>query len=184
MIFFSVLRFGKCVDSLYSVASTFHNPDLFIRVTLTLSKVTNSLFLFADHLIWLARSGFLKNIDSNKWTELSNRYWLLTILLNLARDLYEIQRILFNEKDFIFGNTVGKKNVNNYLYILCKAFSVFKVRKDVVIDTVKNFCDLWIPLTALGRVQLHPRTVGLLGAVSSLAGLIALSQPSAKLVPS
>lgn len=172
------------MDSLYSVTSTFRCPDLFIRVTLTLSKVTNSLFLFADHLIWLARSGFLKNIDSNKWTELSNRYWLLTILLNLARDLYEIQRILFSQKNFIFGNTVGKKNVSHYLYVLYKAFSVVKVRKDVVIDTVKNVCDLWIPLTALGRVKLHPRTVGLLGAVSSVAALIALSQTSAKLLPS
>jgi peroxin-11B len=53
----------------------------------------------------------------------------------------------------------------------------------VVVDTVKNGCDVMIPLTALGYMRLSPGTVGLLGVVSSVAAIISLVDPLARLTP-
>ena len=55
--------------------------------------------------------------------------------------------------------------------------------RDVFWDSVKNLCDIWIPLTYLGHTKLSHGTVGFLGSVSSFAGLVAVLDPLAKLVP-
>lgn len=69
--------------------------------------------------------------------------------------------------------------------MLCgNLLTLFQYNKGVVIDTVKNVCDFFIPFTALGYVKLTPGTVGWLGTVSSLMGLIVLVEPLAKLSPS
>lgn len=52
-----------------------------------------------------------------------------------------------------------------------------------MVDTLKNTCDLFIPMAALGYVRLSPGTVGMLGVVSSVAGIAALINPMYKLCP-
>ena len=62
-------------------------------------------------------------------------------------------------------------------------YMLMTCHKDVFIDTLKNSCDMFIPLTALGFTKLSPSTVGVLGAVSSLAALVTIVKPITKLVP-
>lgn len=69
--------------------------------------------------------------------------------------------------------------------VTLKTYDAINAHQAVVLDTLKNACDFFIPFTALGYTKLTPRTIGLLGVVSSVAGLIAILQPTtAKLVPS
>lgn len=56
--------------------------------------------------------------------------------------------------------------------------------KYIAVDTLKNTCDLFIPLSALGGVRISAGVIGILGIVSSLAGIVALMDPSAKMTPS
>lgn len=53
--------------------------------------------------------------------------------------------------------------------------------KDLLIDTVKNSCDLILPLTNLGIIRLSPGTIGVVGMVSSLLSLYTLIDQRAKL---
>lgn len=53
--------------------------------------------------------------------------------------------------------------------------------KDLLIDTVKNSCDLMLPLTNLGFVRLSPGTIGVIGMVSSMLSLYTLMDQRAKL---
>lgn len=53
----------------------------------------------------------------------------------------------------------------------------------VIVDTIKNVCDVFIPLTALGYTKLSPKYQGVLGVVSSVAGLFEILHPTAKLFP-
>lgn len=186
IIYSPVLRFSRCVDMLHSAQKTIHLQNLTLRFTLTISKLAQALYLYADHILWLSRSGMVKTIDSKKWSDRANKYWIVSIVMNLCRDFYEFSR-LFNDS-LVFRNSF-QKSLNRwnsregggqssqcvYSYVCCN--------RAVFIDTTKNICDLFIPLTALGYTDLKPRTIGVLGVVSSMAAIIVLLQPTAKLLP-
>lgn len=183
-----MLRFGKCLDVFYASLRTIHYPDLAIRVTLTMGKLSQALFLFADHFLWLARTGLFKSIDAKKWGKYANKYWLLSIIMNLCRDVYEIFRLLDLHKasakcGISRSVPVRLNSPKDFSRLALQSYVLFLGHKDVFVDTVKNVCDFFIPLTALGYTKLTPRTIGILGAISSIAGLIALIEPTAKLTP-
>ncbi|KAL0117281.1 hypothetical protein PUN28_010258 [Cardiocondyla obscurior] len=166
--FRKLLRFGRCLDSLYSALKISKYPDLTVRITLITAKITNALYLLADHLIWIGRVGILR-VNLEKWNKAANKYWLLTIIMGLTRDIYEIVKILKYEK-------IAFKQ----WHIL----SCLKDHREVTMDTFKNGCDLFIPLTALGVTKCTPGTIGLLGIISSLIGLYTIINPLYKLSPS
>lgn len=161
-----------------------HIEDPVLRVTLTSSKLAHALFLYADHMVWLSKSGFLKT-DSDGWNRTANRFWLLSIIANLARDFYEIYHILeANKSTFLRPSELVNRSVRLELNESIKHLSTLVYcHKDVFIDTLKNSCDLFIPLTSLGFTKLSPSAVGTLGALSSLAALVTIIKPITKLVP-
>ncbi|XP_064551784.1 peroxisomal membrane protein 11B [Drosophila montana] len=186
--FRKLLRFGKGLDVFYASLRAIHYPDFTIRVTLTMSKLSQALFLLADHLLWLARTG-LTAVDPKKWSRIANKYWLFSIIMNLCRDLYEIMRVLDLHKASCSSGITRCKipaRINSpadFKKLALHSYGLVLGHKDIVVDTVKNVCDFFIPLTALGYTSLTPRTIGKLGAISSAAGLWALLEPTAKLTP-
>lgn len=161
-----------------------HIEDPVLRTSLTISKLAHALYLFADHIVWLTKSGFLKK-DSESWNRTANKYWLLSIIANLARDFYEMYHVLeLNRTTYLrpselFNGRMNFIQSDNWKYW----YSLVNCHKDVFLDTFKNSCDLFIPLTALGFTKLSPSAVGLLGAMSSLAALVTIVKPITKLVP-
>lgn len=149
-----LLRLGTCVEVLHSSLSTVSHPDIVIRLTVTLSRIANAMFLFCDHLIWLTRVGIIRT-DAAKWNELSNRCWLYSAILNLARDLHEVRRLVERRPDA-------------------------RKQPAVLVDLVKNSADLVLPLVALGYLR-APRLAGLLGLVSSLAATLPILHPTLRL---
>ncbi|XP_023162919.1 peroxisomal membrane protein 11B [Drosophila hydei] len=186
--FRKLLRFGKGLDVFYASFRAIHYPDLTIRVTLTMSKISQALFLLADHLLWLARTG-LTTVDPKKWSRIANKYWLFSIVMNLCRDLYEIMRVLDLHKASCSSGISRCRiptRINtpaDFKRLALNSYGIVLGHKDIFVDTVKNVCDFFIPLTALGYTSLTPRTIGILGAISSMAGLWALLEPAAKLTP-
>lgn len=171
-----MLRFGKCLDVLYTALPLLRYNDAKIRVTVALSKITSALFLLTDHILWLGRAD-LCNVNTEKWSNISNKYWLYSITMNLMRDFYEITNVL--KARLKSNDIISDKNRAFTSLIQC----LYNNQK-ITIDTVKNACDLFIPLTALGYVKLKPSTVGLLGVISSIAGILVLTDPQFKLTPS
>ncbi|CAL7936442.1 unnamed protein product [Xylocopa violacea] len=167
--FRKILRLGRCLDSLYSALKMSKYPDVSIRVTLTISKIANALFLLADHIIWIGRVGLCK-VNIEKWGKVAHKYWLMSILMNLTRDVYEIAKVLECQSK--------KSNIWEYFKVLLGLD-----HKDIIMDTIKNGCDLFIPLTALGYTKFNAGTIGLFGMISSIVGLYTLIQPQYKLTP-
>lgn len=183
--FVSVLRLGRCIDICYTALNSMHIEDPVLRVTLTVSKLAHALFLYSDHIVWLTKSGFLKT-DSEKWNRTANKFWLLSIIANLARDFYEIVHLMDLHKSiFLKPSELLNSSVTNYDWNggMKYMYMLTTCHKDVFIDTLKNSCDIFIPLTALGFTKLSPSTIGMLGAVSSLAALVTIVKPITKLVP-
>lgn len=175
-----MLRFGRFTESIYATLPLFEEEEATIRYTVILSKITNSLFLLADHILWLGRAD-LCSIDTERWANLSNRYWLYSITMNLVRDFYEISIILKSNKSTILPKKFHSKDIVDIVF---KSIAILSINQNVLIDTIKNCCDFFIPLTSLGFTKLSPGLIGLLGAISSIAGLLILIDPSKKLTPS
>ncbi|XP_034246073.1 peroxisomal membrane protein 11B isoform X1 [Thrips palmi] len=175
--FRKLLRLGKCVDVMYSALSSIHYPNITVRVTTTLSRISMSLYLLADHILWIGRTG-LCAVNGEKWGKVANKYWMYALLMNLVRDIYEIHRILklrqVSLSDFFSDGCDARK----------KLATCARDHRDVIVDTVKNACDVVIPLTALGFLNFSPGSVGLCGVVSSAAALLTLIDPLLKLTPS
>lgn len=165
------------MDSLYSALKIMKYPDVTVRVTLSLSKIANALYLLADHIIWIGRVGLFR-VDIEKWSKVANKYWLMTIIMNLTRDIYEIIKILDSAGKGVLAapnlSTIGRQY--EMLYHL-------RNHKDVVMDAIKNGCDLFIPLTALGFTKFTPGTIGIFGVISSVVGLYTIIHPLYKLTP-
>ncbi|GAB0088490.1 peroxisomal membrane protein 11B [Sergentomyia squamirostris] len=176
--FRKTLRVGKCVDTFYSSFSTIHYPDAVIRATVTLSKLASSMFLFCDHVIWFSRT-FMKKLDVEKWNQLANKYWLFSVVMNLLRDFYEIRRLLQIQPP----RKIADCSLQGFATFPLDILRTVCSHKPIMWDTLKNLCDFFIPLNGLGFTKLTPRTIGLLGFISSLAGLVALIEPTAKLSP-
>lgn len=110
--------------------------------------------------------------------------------MSLIRDIYEINRVVASISTYKNLTTCvatsvvsirSSKDVSSCVLSLCDFLITYK---HLTIDAIKNGCDLFIPLSGLGYVKLSPRMIGLLGMVSSLAGLIVVLNPKCKLTPS
>ncbi|XP_014253619.1 peroxisomal membrane protein 11B [Cimex lectularius] len=152
--FRKLLRFGRFFENLYHALNTINRPNIIVSTTSTLAHISNAIFLFCDHILWLGRAG-LSDVHSKKWFNLSNKYWLYSIIMNLVKNYFEIKQLLER-----------KTNLNIQFLI--------KHHKTLLCDVIKNSCDIFIPLTALGFLKFSPGSVGLFGVVSSIAGILLL----------
>lgn len=185
-----VLRFGKSLEVFYGALKSIHYNDAWLAFTLTVNKIAQSIFLLTDHIIWLSRSGLVKDIDTAKWTKRSNRFWIISLMMGIARDIYEINRVVVSFSSYkslttcLVSSVVSIRSSDDVSLCISSLLEFLTTYKHLTVDTVKNVCDLFIPLTGLGYVKLSPRTIGLLGVMSSIAGLFVVLNPKCKLSPS
>lgn len=188
-LYFIVLRLGKSLEVFHGALKSIHLSDAWIAFTLTVNKISSSIFLLTDHIIWLARSGLVKDIDTAKWTQRSNRYWLISLVMSLIRDVYEINRVVASFSSYkslsacIASSVVSIRSPKDVSACVTSLFQFLLTYKHLTVDTLKNCCDLFIPLNGLGYTKLSPRVIGLLGMISSIAGLIVILNPHCKLTP-
>ena len=131
------LRLGTCIDSLYASFSIPMHLDTLSSLTVTFSRIANTMYLFCDHLIWCHSTNFIK-IDKKYWDNLSDRCWMYSIIMDLVRDIYSINNIV-SKMHFISSTPA-------YVYLL-------QNHKNLVVDTLKNVSDLVLPLSTLGIVN-------------------------------
>ncbi|XP_050442460.1 peroxisomal membrane protein 11B isoform X2 [Adelges cooleyi] len=177
--FRKLLRFGRFIDSLHTALRTVNHSDKTIRFCVTFSKIAHSLYLLCDHYLWLGKQNFIQ-VNATKWSQVANKYWLLSIVLNLVRDVVELNRLLKAVLKKKILNTLSRKVAPRDVFT-GEAIQFVRDHKDLLIDTVKNGCDLMLPLTNLGIVRLSPGIIGVAGMVSSTLSLYTLIDRRAKL---
>lgn len=185
---FSVLRFGKSLDFIQGALKSLHLKDDILRLTLTLSKVNQACYLLFDHFLWFNNVGAVK-LDKQFWSEVSSRFYLATLVLNLMRDFYDIYCVVMRElnmrnarklsSEYKNGDT-KYKNVSRHQWTLLE---ILDQNKPLVIDTVKNLFDLAIPMSTLKMVHLSPQNQGIYGIISSFLAAVTIWNPNLKLVP-
>ena len=161
-----MFRLGKSIENFRAALQTIHLTNPALRFLVTMVKISRGLYLLLDHLIWAARMN-LVTIDNRFWGRLSNRFWALAIFLSLLRDLYELLVAVRLERNRLSQYSISSSPSAREL-----VSNVVTNNQPLVIDMVKNSTDLWIPLSRLDLVYLPSGLVGLLGVISSIAGLM------------
>lgn len=188
-----------------SALKTIHIEDHFLRYILTLANINQALYLVLDNTLWLNSIGIIHLNKKAKLLEYSNKFWLFSLLLNLARNLNEILAIIqgtefinnqdpfnkytFNEASGVYTSKPphsqsfsrsAKKFLIKVLKIVC-LLCLNKSYHPLVLDTLKNVFDIFLPLSGLKFIDLSPGMQGLCGLMSSLIGLIILWDTRLKL---
>ncbi|XP_027583885.2 peroxisomal membrane protein 11B [Pipra filicauda] len=190
-----LLRLGGSAEALGGAQRSLHLPDPVLRFCLTLSHLNRALFLACDNVLWAGKSGILPSLDSHKWSQRAFRYYLFALVVNLSRDAYEIRVLL--ERAEAAGKR-GKSPENRpqvradggiqrlRLQLQLQLRLLLQVLRDnppLLLDLLRNACDLVIPLEKLGLCRSSPGLVGLCGLTSSVLSILTILHPWLKLKP-
>ncbi|GAA6092505.1 peroxisomal membrane protein 11B [Tachysurus ichikawai] len=195
-----LMRLGNSAESLEAAKRAIHLSDCVLRLCITVSHLNKAMYFACDNLLWAGKTGLLPRLDQNKWSQRSFRYYLFALILNLTRDLYEIYGLMERER----RSTSSKAHLSGTLengefpsapssctsvfkarlqQQLCLLAAVLRSNPPLLLDTLKNLCDVFIPLDKLGLYQTGPGFVGACGLTSSVLSILTLLYPWLKLKP-
>ncbi|NXY87044.1 PX11A protein, partial [Alcedo cyanopectus] len=186
-----MFRLGNMVHALVAARRTTQLADAVPRVCLTASNLTRALYFVCDTVLWLKSVGLRPDVDKLKWRNWATKCYYFSLLMNLARDWYEIswrlEQAVQEEKikesclwdnHYQEVNSVKGGGLHHFLLLL---FQILKKNPPLLLDMVKNLCDLSGPLDTLGIYKTNPGVIGFCGVLSSLVGILTLASPHLKL---
>uniref|UniRef100_A0A8C4JDD2 Peroxisomal biosis factor 11 alpha n=1 Tax=Dromaius novaehollandiae TaxID=8790 RepID=A0A8C4JDD2_DRONO len=187
----SVFRLGNTVHALVAARRTTQLPDVVPRFCLTTSNLTRALYFVCDAVLWLRSVGLQPDINKQKWRNWATKCYYFSLLMNLGRDWYEISWRLEQavRKKNTKENSSWDKEDQELNCLKCDSlpsflpllFQILKRHPPLLLDTVKNLCDLSSPLDALGIYKTNAGVIGFCGLISSLVGILTLASPHLKL---
>ncbi|XP_014644132.1 PREDICTED: peroxisomal membrane protein 11A isoform X3 [Ceratotherium simum simum] len=144
-------RLGNVVHAVQATQQSIHATDLVPRLCLTLANLNRVIYFICDTILWMEQVAH----DKAKGEKSSSQDPL--------------------------GYSVADEEtewLQSFLFLL---FQSLKKHPPLLLDTVKNFCDILNPLDQLGIYKSNPGIIGLGGLVSSIAGVITVAYPQMKL---
>ncbi|CAF3016466.1 unnamed protein product [Rotaria sp. Silwood2] len=159
------MRLGRFVDYVKSVLESFHIRNKRIGTLFGLIAVCQSLFMLFDNLLLLHRFKIIYFKYPQHLQQYLNQVWLLWLSLALTRDYNEMQA------SFAVGQHNHQQKQDKSLM---RRATIFWTNKPLVIDTFKNLCDLYIPLSNLNIVRANNGLQGLAGTIASILGFLQL----------
>uniref|UniRef100_A0A8C3WMR8 Peroxisomal biosis factor 11 alpha n=1 Tax=Catagonus wagneri TaxID=51154 RepID=A0A8C3WMR8_9CETA len=185
-------RVGNVVHAIQATQQSIHATDLVPRLCLTLASLNRVVYFICDTILFVKSIGLASGVNKEKWRMWAARYYCSSLLLSLVRDLYEIslqmEQVAHDrakrEKSPTqdpFGYSLADEETEWLQSFLLLLFRSLKKHPPLFLDTVKNFCDILIPLDQLGICKSNPGIIGLGGLVSSVAGIITVAYPQMKL---
>lgn len=181
-----LLRLGNSLEALEAAKRSIHLKDGVLRLCLTLAHLNRALYFACDNLLWAGKTGLLPELEQSKWSNRSFRYYLFALVLNLLRDVYEL-RLLMECESRARGAKAddppppgdGGGGASQLRLLL----AVLQQNPPLLLDLLKNACDLFVPLDRLGLCSTGPGWVGACGLTSSLLSILTILHPWLKLKP-
>ncbi|KFW82209.1 Peroxisomal membrane protein 11A, partial [Manacus vitellinus] len=159
-----MFRLGNMVHALVAARKTAELPDVVPRFCLTASNLTRALYFVCDAVLWVRSVGLQPDIDKPKWSNWATKCYYYSVL---CWDKHNGEL-----------NCVKCGGSRSFLLLL---FQILKRNPPLLLDLVKNLCDLSGPLDTLGIYKTNPGVIGFCGVLSSLVGILTLASPHLKL---
>ncbi len=182
------------MNAIEAAKRTMRLSDRVLRLCLTVANVNRALYFICDNALWARNVGLIRDIDKERWSLNSSRFYFCTLVMSLTRDVYVVfQLMLQRARDENFRQKMDRHLSDNpevagviipqldaFLFLLLDSL---KSNPAVALDTLKNICDLFIPLDRLGIYPTNAGVVGFCGLMSSLLGILTLAQPKLTIKP-
>uniref|UniRef100_A0A8C4S683 Peroxisomal biogenesis factor 11 beta n=1 Tax=Erpetoichthys calabaricus TaxID=27687 RepID=A0A8C4S683_ERPCA len=198
-----LFRLGNSTDALEAAKRAIHLSDSILRFCITVSHLNRALYFACDNILWAGKAGVVAKLDQEKWSQRSFRYYLFALILNLSRDAYEISILMEREArgqkasyssspvrengETILSCSRGSVGVSDLsLRIRKQLFLLIRILRcnpPLLLDLLKNICDIFIPLDKLGLYRTNPGFIGACGLTSSVLSILTITYPWLKLKP-
>ncbi|GAA6231805.1 peroxisomal membrane protein 11B [Lates japonicus] len=202
-----LLRLGNSVEALEAAKRAIHLSDSVLRLCLTISHLNRAMYFACDNVVWAGKTGLISKLDQHKWSQRSFRYYLFALILNLTRDVYELRLLMECEARYRAaksppspypGTTLADDHLSSPVPPATVALPVMSVwlrrqlhllvtvlysNPPLLLDLLKNSCDIFIPLDRLGIYPTGSGFVGACGLASSVLSILTMVHPWLKLKP-
>ncbi|NXN16097.1 PX11B protein, partial [Indicator maculatus] len=154
--------------------------------------LNRAMYFACDNVLWAGKSGLVPAVEQEKWSQRSFRYYLFALLLSLSRDAYELRILMESSGKRAKPPGPGQQlpaasnlqQLSSRLQLqLQLLLQVLRNNPPLLLDLLKNICDLFIPLDKLGLYRSSPGFVGFCGLTSSILSILTILHPWLKLKP-
>ncbi|KAM4724655.1 peroxisomal membrane protein 11B [Anableps anableps] len=203
-----LLRLGNSVEALQAAKRAIHLSDSVLRLCLTIGHLNRAMYFACDNVLWAGKTGIISKLDHQKWSQRSFRYYLFALILNVTRDVYELCLLLDNEDRYkstksplssspssavpadhlssSSSSTISVATAHMWVRLrkhIHQVGTVLYSNPPLLLDLLKNGCDIFIPLDKLGIYKTGPGFVGTCGVLSSVLSIVTMLHPWLKLKP-
>lgn len=168
--------------------------DRVLCLCLTVANINRALYFVCDNALWARSVGLIRDINKERWSLNASCCYFFSIVMSLTRDVYVVSQLMVQKaRDKHFRQKMDQHlsespeiaepvipQLDAFLFLLLESL---KSHPAVALDTLKNICDLFIPLDRLGIYQSNAGVVGFCGLISSLIGILTLAQPKLRIKP-
>ncbi|XP_068189855.1 peroxisomal membrane protein 11B [Antennarius striatus] len=203
-----LLRLGNSVEAVEAAKRAVHLSDTVLRLCLTIGHINRAMYFACDNVLWAGKAGVISRLDQHKWSQRSFRYYLFALILNLTRDVYELHILFEREHRHRATKSTNQSppaqpsapqssssplaTTENHtltavldrsrreLHLLVR---LLYSNPPLLLDLLKNCCDVFIPLDRLGIYPTGPGFVGACGLLSSVLSILTMVHPWLKLKP-
>ncbi|XP_077423707.1 peroxisomal membrane protein 11A [Vanacampus margaritifer] len=189
-----LFRLGNAINAIEAAKRSAQLSERAICLCLTAANVSRALYFACDNVLWAAGVGLLPSVRKERWNVNASRCHLLSLVMSLTRDVYVLSQLMVQRaRDKRFRQEMMSHlnqnpevaevvipHLDAFLFLLLQSF---KSHPAVLLDTIKNVCDLSIPLDKLGLYKSNAGVVAFCGLVSSLIGIVTLVRPELRIKP-
>nr|XP_060611173.1 peroxisomal membrane protein 11A [Anolis sagrei ordinatus] len=180
-----LFRLGNMIHAIVAARQSAQLPNVIPRLCLTASNLNRAMYFICDTVLWVKSVGLVSNVDKKKWRDWATRCYYYSLMMNLAEDLYELcwrmermARMQSPKEDSSSCSHNVDESLLPFPLFLCLAL---RKHPPLLLDTVKNLCDLSSPLDRLGIYRSNPGIIGICGLISSLVGILTIAKPQLRL---
>jgi peroxin-11B len=150
-----------------SIAASPYRGEQFTTIA---RQVAYAGYLSYDMFIWLNAVKFLR-LDKEKaarFTKISQRFWFVGIVLNVANSVLKLQRLNGEAKQLRAAVKSGEKDDGEHTE---KIKALRTTRASTRRQLTQDMLDIWLPASGLGLVNINDGTAGLIGLTTSIMAL-------------
>ncbi|KAF2149324.1 putative peroxisomal membrane protein PMP27 [Myriangium duriaei CBS 260.36] len=160
------MRLGKFVEHLRAAALAADSKSLdpVLKFCAVGRQLGYAGYLFADMLTYLDAAGVRKSEAAKRLQAQAYKAWALGLSFSVVSGVYSLYQMREQGRRVVeMQGTDAEKKLEGK--------KILRTRAQAQKQLLSDFCDLTVPTSALGYVDLDDGLVGLAGTVSSLLGL-------------
>lgn len=180
------------VHAIVAARRASQEPNLIPCFCLTVSNLNRALYFICDTLLWVKGVGLFPEINKKKWLNRATKCYYYSLVLSLAQDFYELcwrmEQTARTQKTKGDLPSCSQQHQNSVSLttdglqpFLLLLWVTLRKHPPLLLDTVKNLCDLSSPLDRLGIYKSNPGVIGLCGLISSIVGIVTIARPHLRL---